>query len=65
MKLKYAIYILLLGYVLEILGALLKIMHHPVADILLMASTFIIILGIFLIVVKLVNHPKIKDIMNS
>jgi hypothetical protein len=65
MKVKHAIALLVLGYCFDFGGALLKIMHHPNANTILIVAVTLKILGALLFLFKIINYPKIREFMNS
>lgn len=64
MKIKHALVIFILGFLINLIGALFKIMHWPFANILLVVATFLEVAGGILFLVKILTHPKIKDFLN-
>jgi hypothetical protein len=64
MKTKYALIILIVGFIVSFIGALFKLMHWPYASVLLIASTFLQVVGTIILLYKLVTHPKIKEFLN-
>ena len=64
MKVKHAIVILILGYCLDFIAALFKILHYSCADYLFIMSTFFKVFGGLLFIYKILTHPKVKDFMN-
>ena len=65
MKTKHAIVILLIGCAICIIGALFKIMHWPLAGLILMTGMLLEATGIVLFLYKLLKNPKVKDFLNS
>ncbi len=65
MKAKYALYILLLGIVLHILGAWLKITHFGNGNLVLSIAFILEIAGILLFIFKLLKNPAFKDFLNK
>lgn len=61
MKAKHAITLLVLGYCLDFIGALIKILHRPEADATLTAAAVLKVLGALFFLYKLTNYPKFKD----
>ena len=64
MKIKYRIILLIIGYCLQVFGALQKILHAPIADKVLIFSTWTIIAAWLIILFKLLTHPKFKEFIN-
>jgi len=64
MKVKHILFLLAAGYMLEVLGAFMKVMHQASADIVLGCATIVIVVAILLLVYKLITYPKFKDFMN-
>jgi hypothetical protein len=64
MKAKHAISILVLGYCLDFLGGLLKILHLPWADTLLIIGAVLKVFGLCLFLYKLSTYPKIKEFLD-
>jgi hypothetical protein len=65
MKTKHTIILLILGYCLDFLGGLFKILHHQGADSILTVAAILKISGALLFLYKLVTYPKWKDFLNS
>ena len=65
MKAKHAISLLVFGYCFDFMGGLLKILHRPGADTVLIIAAVLKILGALLFLYKLTNYPKIKDFFNQ
>ena len=65
MKAKHALVLIIIGYCLNFIGALLKIMHNQEADPILIASTVLSIAGTLLFLGKVIKYPSFKDFMNS
>lgn len=64
MKVKHTIFLIAAGYILEVLGAFMKIMHRASADLVFACAAILIVAGIILLVYKLITYPKFKDFMN-
>lgn len=64
MKTKHAILIFLLGFLTNLGGAFLKIVHFSNANLFLTIGSAIKIIGAILILYKLFTYPKFKDFMN-
>ncbi|AEA45215.1 GldL-related protein [Fluviicola taffensis] len=65
MKAKHALILLITGFVLDYIGALLKIMHYPGGKELLIFGMLFKVIGLILFLYKLLKHPAFKDFMNS
>jgi hypothetical protein len=63
MKAKYAISLLVFGYCLDFVGALLKILHAAGADFTLTVAVVFKVLGALLFLYKLLNYPKFRDFL--
>ena len=63
MKIKSAILTLVFGYVLDFIGAWLKITHQPFADITLTIAAFLKVIGLLAFTFMLLAHPKIKEFL--
>jgi len=64
MKVKHAIIFLVVGFCLDFIGVLFKIMHYANGDTLLTIATFLKVFGGLLLLYKILTNPKIKDFMN-
>ncbi|MFT3979784.1 MAG: hypothetical protein QM687_04885 [Ferruginibacter sp.] len=58
MKYKHILSIFILGFILQVLGAMLKITHAPGADNWLKVSAGIIILSAILLIIKLLKSKE-------
>ena len=65
MKAKHAVSILVLGYCLDFIGALFKILHTAQADITLTIAAILKVVGALLFLYKLTNYPKVKDFFDQ
>lgn len=69
MKTKHTLIIIAIGFILVVIGALLKIMHFEIGfitgNLLLSVGMFCKIFGGILFLYKLFAHPKFKDFLNS
>ena len=65
MKTIHAIYIFLVGFIVEIIGALFKILHLPGANEFLIIAVIVQVIGVVLIVYKLFTNPMLKEILNK
>lgn len=64
MKTRHAIALYVLGLCLNYVGALIKILHLPGANEILVAATILQVLGGLLIIYKLWTHPKLKEFLD-
>jgi hypothetical protein len=64
MKVKHAIIFIIVGYCINVFGALQKVLHTPQADNVLTLGTFIILFGWLLLLYKILTHPKLKEFIN-
>ena len=65
MKTKYIFLFFILGSILEMIGALFKIMHWYGASMMLEAGTCLIVLFWLLILWKTFTHPMLREFMNK
>lgn len=65
MKLKHGVILLIVGFIVSCIGALAKIMHWPMANAVLICSTIFQVIGLIIILIKLIAHPKIKAFLNT
>lgn len=65
MKLKYIIFVFVVGIILITLGALFKILHLILAVELLTAGTILQIIAFILFIIKLFTNKKFKDTLNQ
>jgi len=65
MKAKHALILLVLGYCLDFVGSLYKIMHREYGDQVLIVATVFKVAGSILFLIKLLTHPKVKEFLNS
>lgn len=64
MKLKHGVILLIVGFIVNCIGALCKIMHWPMASSILICSTIFQVVGLIIILIKLIAHPKMKELLN-
>jgi hypothetical protein len=64
MKAKHAVLIFVIGFSLCIIGALMKIMHWPAANLIVSVGSMIEFIGTILIFYKLWTYPKFKEFLN-
>lgn len=65
MKVKHAIFLIILGYCITLFGSVQKILHTPYADNALKLGFGFTICGFLLLLYKLFTSAKFKDFMNS
>jgi hypothetical protein len=64
MKAKHAFLIFLIGFLVNIIGAFLKIVHFSNANLFLAIGSSIEVIGALLILYKLFTYLKFRDFMN-
>jgi hypothetical protein len=64
MKTRYAISMLVFGYCLHFIGAVLKITHHPFADMVFYAAMVLKVAGALLFLYKLLTYPRFRDFLD-
>ena len=64
MKLKHALIIIVFGFCFDFIGTLLKILHAPNADNLLIIGTILKVFGTLLLLYKILTHPKAKEFLD-
>jgi len=60
--LKWPLVIIVLGFILKVIGALIKIRHWPYADEILTVSTGIIVAGLIYLSIKLIIQKRQTDV---
>ena len=65
MKVKHAIVILILGFLLDLVGATFKIEHWPFADVLILSGLALQAAGLILLLWRLMTSTRLKGFMNS
>ena len=65
MRLKHWIAVLVFGFMVGMVGAWMKILHQPFADLLITFSLVIKILAIVFIALKLIRSKRMRDLMNE
>ncbi|QXP72800.1 gliding motility protein GldL [Tenacibaculum sp. AHE15PA] len=65
MKLKYIIFVFIVGIILITIGALFKVLHLMLAVELLTAGTILQIIALILFIIKLFTNKKFKDTLNQ
>jgi hypothetical protein len=65
MKTKYVLIFFIFGICIDFIGVLLKILHHPFANTLLIIGTVLKVLASLLFLFKLLTHPKLKEFLNQ
>ncbi len=64
MKIKHCLIIITLAYCLDFLGGLIKILHSPNADNILIIATTLKIVGFVLLLYKILTNSKCKEFLN-
>jgi hypothetical protein len=64
MKTKYAFFIILIGFAVDMVGVLFRITHWSYASQLLAVASVIKIIGSILFLYKLFTYPKFKEFWN-
>ena len=64
MKARHAITLLVLGYCVDFVGALQKILHSPNADLILTAGMALKVAGGLLLLYKLLRYGPLRDFMD-
>ncbi len=65
MKYKHIIVLFLIGCVFWLIGALMRLMHWPFSHEILTFSTFIQIISIIILIVKLLKNKDINSRLNQ
>ena len=65
MKAVHAITILIVGYCLDFIGGLLKVLHTASADTVLIFAAALKVAGALLFLYKLTNYAPIKDFLDK
>jgi TM2 domain-containing membrane protein YozV len=65
MKAKHAIILIVIGYCLNFVGGLLKILHTQEADAILVTAAILTVFGVLLFLVKVIKYPKFREFLNS
>ena len=64
MKTKHALLFIALGFCLDFLAGLLRIMHATGSTSLFIMATVMKVLGMLVFVYKLITYPKTRNFMN-
>jgi len=64
MKIRSAIWLLVIGYSAEFIGAWMKITHQAFADFALTFSAIMKVIGLILLAVFFFRHPKVKAFLD-
>ena len=64
MKTRHTIILFMIGWSLEFLGALLKILHWEGGDETLLIATVLKITGLLMFCYKLLSYPKVKEFLD-
>jgi hypothetical protein len=65
MKLKHGLIIFAIGFCLNIIGSLFKILHYSSANIFLITGSSIMVIGVLMLLFRLIAHPQTKDFLNK
>lgn len=65
MKVKHTLFIIVTGFIICTVGILMKIIHLQYANIVLLISSIIKIIGILLFLYKLMKSTNFKSFLNS
>jgi hypothetical protein len=65
MKAKHALVLIVIGYCLNFIGALLKILHRQEADFILIVATVLTVFGLLLFLTKIIKFSRFKEFLNS
>lgn len=63
MKVKHAIICIIVGYCINTIGALQKILHSTIANTILTTGMCVIVFGWLLLLYKILTHPKLKEFL--
>ena len=64
MKVKHAIILLILGFCLDFIGAVMKILHWQGSDLMLIIALVIKVTGALVLLVKILTYERLKDFLN-
>lgn len=64
MKTKHALTVFIAGILVTLAGSMFKIMHWPGANVQLILGISLEIVGGFLLLFKLITHPRLKEFLN-
>lgn len=64
MKTRHALVIYLVGIIIDIVAGLMKILHLPGADEILVIGGLFQIVGSLVFIVKMLTHPKLKEFLD-
>jgi len=64
MKIKTGLLILIVGYVIDFIGAWMKVTHQQFADMALGIAVLLKVTGLLLFTFFLLAHPKVKAFLN-
>lgn len=64
MTLRHAIVIYFVSLIIETVGVLFKVLHLPGADEVLIFAAIIQTVGLIIIIMKVLKHPKLKDFLD-
>lgn len=61
MKAKHSIILLIASYCFDFLGTIIKILHYPYGNEILILATVLKVAGALLLLYKISTYPKLKD----
>jgi len=64
MKIKFSIWILVIGYAFDFIGGWMKITHQAPADLTLTMAVLKVI-GLILLAIFFLSHPKVREFLQS
>jgi glucan phosphoethanolaminetransferase (alkaline phosphatase superfamily) len=64
MRIKLSIWIVVIGFMIGLIGVWMKITHQLFADFVLGASALLKLLGVLLLAIFLLRHPKVKEFLH-
>ena len=63
MKIKFSLWLLVVGYAMDFIGAWMKIVHRPHADFMLAVSAIVKVVALFSLIYFLLSHPRVKEFL--
>ena len=64
MKVKHALILVALGFCIEFVAVVMKILHWQGADIMLIVPVILKVTGVLILYYKIVTYEKLRDFMN-
>lgn len=64
MQTKHAIVFILVGFCIDFVGVTLKLLHHSLADIVIIIAMVFKVIGTLVFLYKLLSYPKFKDFLD-